>query len=170
MRNSLYNTKVKLIRDIFDAIINDGYIETKEDAISVYTKDKFNHQIFVRKLDINKSFKDFDKDVFIDSVAITNDDYHFDSCCDADVRVAIQDRNIGKRVVCWINELNYKVLQGLHDHILETYEPDIDIKEYNKLIKERNNEGSFSGPKVTVSRESLDYILAKFKNEIIDKK
>ena len=169
MMNNIYNTKVKLIRDIFDTIMSDGYFESKEDAISVYTKDKFKYQIFVKKLDINRDFPDFNGNIFIDSVAITHDDYHFDGCCDADVRVAIQDRNIGKRIVCWINELNYKVLQSLHDYILETFEPDLDIKYYNKLISERNS-NSNGGPNINVSKDALDYILKQFKREIIDNK
>ena len=118
MKNSLYNTKAQLIRDIYDTIISDGYNETKEDAISIYTKDKFKNKIYIKKLDINMSFHDVNDDIFIDSVAITNDDYDFNGCCDADVRVAIQNRKIGKRVVCWINELNYYVLSSLHDYII----------------------------------------------------
>ena len=39
MKNNLYNTKVKLIRDIFDTIMNDGYMETKEDTKHI-TDDK----------------------------------------------------------------------------------------------------------------------------------
>lgn len=168
MKNSLYNTKAQLIRDIYDTIISDGYNETKEDAISIYTKDKFKNQIYVKKLDINMSFHDVNDDIFIDSVAITNDDYDFNSCCDADVRVAIQDRKIGKRVVCWINELNYYVLSSLHDYILTTYETDLDIKYYNKIIEARNNNNR--GAEVEVPRVELDYILRRFKEEIINKK
>lgn len=170
MKNNLYNTKVKLIRDIFDTIMNDGYMETKEDAISIYTKDKFTNKVFVKKLDINKNFHDIgNDDIFIDSVAITNDSYYFDNCCDADIRVAIHDRKIGKRVVCWINELDYWILQSIHDYILTTYEPDLDIKYYNKLIETQNN-GLNDGPNVNVSRKALEWILIRFKEEIIDKK
>jgi len=169
MKNSVYNTKAKLIRDIFDSIMSDGYMETKEDAISIYTKDKFINKVFVKKLDINESFHDNVNDIFIDSVAITNDDYHFDSCCDADVRVAIQDRKIGKRVVCWVNELDYWILQSLHDYILSVYENDLDIKYYNKLIEDKNN-SPVNGLNVSVSRMTLDWILKRFKEEIIDKK
>lgn len=168
MKNSLYNTKAQLIRDIYDTIISDGYNETKEDAISIYTKDKFKNQIYVKKLDINMSFHDVNDDIFIDSVAITNDDYDFNGCCDADVRVAIQDRKIGKRIVCWINELNYYILRQLHDYILTIYETDLDIKYYNKIIEARNNNNH--GAEVEVPRVELDYILRRFKEEIIDKK
>ena len=169
MKNNLYNTKVKLIGDIFDIIMNDGYMETKEDAISIYTKDKLKNKVFVKKLDINKKFNDSNNDIFIDSVAITNDNYYFDNCCDADIRVAINDRKIGKRIVCWINELDYWVLQNIHDYILTKYEPDLDIKHYNKLIEIRNNE-SINGMNVNIPRQSLDWILMRFKEEIIDKK
>ena len=41
MKNDIYNSKVKVIRDIFDTIMSEGYFETKEDAISIYNKDKF---------------------------------------------------------------------------------------------------------------------------------
>lgn len=170
MKNSLYNTKAKLIRDIFDMIMSNAYMETKEDAISIYTKDKFKNKVFVKKLDIDTTFHDIDNDIFIDSVAITNDDHCFDNCCDADVRVAIQDRNIGKRIVCWINELNYGVLQSLHDFILTSYENDLDIKYYNKLIEDKNNSPLNGSSTVNVLRPALDWILRRFKEEIVDKK
>lgn len=169
MENNLYCKKNQLIRNIFDTIISEGYNETKEDAISIYTKDKFVNQVFVKKLDINKEFKnDYNETLFIDSVAITTDSYNFDGCCDADVRVAIQDRKIGKRVVCWVNELNYYILRQLHDYILSTYVTDLDIKYYNIIIEARNNNNR--GVAVEVPRVELDYILRRFKEEIINKK
>ena len=169
MENNLYCKKNQLIRNIFDTIISEGYNEIKEDAISIYTKDKFVNQVFVKKLDINKEFKnDYNETLFIDSVAITADSYNFDGCCDADVRVAIQDRKIGKRVVCWINELNHYILRQLHDYILSTYVTDLDIKYYNIIIEARNNNNR--GAEVEVPRVELDYILRRFKEEIINKK
>lgn len=169
MENNLYCKKNQLIRNIFDTIISEGYNETKEDAISIYTKDKFVNQVFVKKLDINKEFKnDYNENLFIDSVAITSDSYNFDGCCDADVRVAIQDRKIGKRVVCWINELNYYILRQLHDYILSTYVTDLDVKYYNIIIEARNNNNR--GANVEIPRVELDYILRRFKEEIINKK
>jgi len=169
MENNLYCKKNQLIRNIFDTIISEGYNEIKEDAISIYTKDKFVNQVFVKKLDINKEFKnDYTENLFIDSVAITSDSYNFDGCCDADIRVAIQDRKIGKRVVCWINELNYYILRQLHDYILSTYVTDLDIKYYNIIIEARNNNNR--GANVEIPRVELDYILRRFKEEIIDKK
>ena len=169
MENNLYCNKNQCIRNIFDTLISEGYNETKEDAISIYTKDKFVNQVFVKKLDINKEFKnDYNETLFIDSIAITTDDYTLDSWCDADVRVAIQDRKIGKRVVCWINELNYYILRQLHDYILSTYVTDLDIKYYNIIIEARNNNNHGAG--VEVPRVELDYILRRFKEEIINKK
>ena len=169
MENNIYCKKNQLIRNIFDTIISEGYNEIKEDAISIYTKDKFVNQVFVKKLDINKEFKnDYTENLFIDSVAITSDSYNFDGCCDADIRVAIQDRKIGKRVVCWINELNYYILRQLHDYILSTYVTDLDIKYYNIIIEARNNNNR--GANVEIPRVELDYILRRFKEEIIDKK
>ena len=169
MENNLYCKKNQLIRNIFDTIISEGYNETKEDAISIYTKDKFVNQVFVKKLDINKEFKnDYNETLFIDSVAITADSYNFDGCCDADVRVAIQDRKIGKRIICWVNELNYYILRQLHDYILSTYVTDLDIKYYNIIIEARNNNNR--GVTVEVPRVELDYILRRFKEEIINKK
>jgi hypothetical protein len=169
MKNNLYCKKNQLIRDIFDIIMTEGYNETKEDAISIYTKDKFVNQVYVRKLDINKEFKcDYSDSIFIDSVAITSDSYNFDGCCDADIRVAFQDRKIGKRVVCWINELYFYTLRPLHDYILSTYITDLDTKYYNILIEARNNTNR--GNEVTIPRSELDYVLRRFKEEVLDKK
>ena len=39
MKNSLYNTKAKLIRDIFDTIMSDGYFESKEDVVEYENKE-----------------------------------------------------------------------------------------------------------------------------------
>lgn len=153
--------KVELIREIFDILMSEGYYDNKQDAISEYTRDKFENPVYVKKLDIKNGDK-------IDSISVVSLDYTFDSVVDCDVRVAINDYNIGKRVIAYINELDYEDIQKIHDWLVVTYSKSFEEKCYNTLMRDFNDQ-PMSGPTISVNRSSLQYVLALFKKAYLDK-
>ncbi len=107
--------KVDHIRSIFDLVMNYGYNDDKQDSISIYTRDKMENTVYVKKLDVNLGN--------IDSVAITALESDFSDACDADVRIAFLDKKIGKRVILYANEVETSVLEkikrGLYESLID---------------------------------------------------
>ena len=106
--------KNEVIQKIFNALIEKGYNDDKYNEVMGYTRDKFNNPIYVKKLDINNVHK-------FDSVAITAVNENFEDACTADIRVAYNDRKVGKRVFVWANELDTDTLIKIYDSIIYTY-------------------------------------------------
>lgn len=103
-----YMKKYELIRVIYDHIILYGYSDNKQDAISEYTKDKFENTVYVKKLNIDLPN--------VDSVAITCLESDFSDACDADIRIAFNS-NVGTRVILYANEVETSILQAIYDSI-----------------------------------------------------
>ena len=101
--------KFEIIRCIFDTVINFGYNDDKQDAISCYTRDKLENTVYVRKLDLTLPN--------IDSVAVTALESNFSDACDADVRIAFKDNNIGQRVILYANEVETSILEKILENI-----------------------------------------------------
>ncbi len=101
--------KFEIIRCIFDTVINSGYNDDKQDAISCYTRDKLENIVYVRKLDLSLPN--------IDSVAVTALESNFSDACDADVRIAFKDNNIGQRVILYANEVETSILEKILENI-----------------------------------------------------
>ena len=97
--------KVDYIRSIFDLVMTYGYNDDKQDSISIYTRDKMQNTVYVKKLDINLSN--------VDSVAVTALENDFSDACDADLRIAFNDTNIGKRVILYANEVETSILEKI---------------------------------------------------------
>ena len=109
--------KVNIIRTIFDLVMDHGFNDDKQDAISGYTKDKFENPVYVKKLNIDLPN--------VDSVAITCLESDFSDACDADVRIAFNS-NVGKRVILYANEVETSILESIKNSI------------YDSLIKSLN--------------------------------
>jgi len=152
--------KYELIRGIFNIIMREGYHDDKQDAISEYTRDKFTNPVYVKKINIGE-------EAGFESVSVTSLDYTFDDVADCDIRVAINDRNIGKRVIAYINELDYSDIQKIHDWLKAKYCTSLEEKTYNTLIKNINSQTSRDN--VTVDRKSLEFVLWCFKKAYLDK-
>lgn len=152
--------KYELIRGIFNIIMREGYHDNKQDAISEYTRDKFTNPVYVKKIDL-------DEETGFESVSVTSLDYTFDDVADCDIRVAINDRNIGKRVIAYINELDYGDIEKIHDWLKAKYSTSLEEKTYNTLIKNINSQTSRDN--VTVDRRSLEFVLLLFKKAYLDK-
>lgn len=104
--------KYELIRNIFNLVMWHGYNDDKQDSISIYTRDKFENTVYVKKLDIDLPN--------VDSVAITCLESDFSDACDADVRIAFNDNNIGKRVILYANEVEKSILEKINESIYGT--------------------------------------------------
>ena len=152
--------KYELIRGIFNIIMREGYHDNKQDAISEYTRDKFTNPVYVKKIDL-------DEETGFESVSVTSLDYTFDGVADCDIRVAFNDRNIGKRVIAYINELDYGDIEKIHDWLKAKYWSSLEEKTYNTLIKNINSQTSRDN--VTVDRRSLEFVLLWFKKAYLDK-
>ena len=153
--------KYELIRGIFNIIMREGYHDDKQDSISEYTHDKFTNPVYVKKINL-------DEETGFESVSVTSLEYTFDDVADCDIRVASNDRNIGKRVIAYINELNYDDIEKIHDWLKAKYCSTLEEKDYNTIIKDINTQSSYN--EVTVNRRSLEYILMLFRKAYIDKK
>ena len=107
--------KVDHIRSIFDLVMTYGYNDDKQDSISIYTRDKMKNTVYVKKLDVDLHN--------VDSVAVTALENDFSDACDADLRIAFNDTNIGKRVILYANEVETSILEKIK---LSLYESLID--------------------------------------------
>ena len=117
--------KFEIIRTIFDLVINNGFNDDKQDSISGYTKDKFENPVYVRKLNINLPN--------VDSVAVTCLESDFSDACDADVRIAFNDNNIGKRVILYANEVETSILESIKNSIYDSLIDRVKNKKYDNI-------------------------------------
>lgn len=108
--------KYKIIRKLYNAIMAKGFSDDKYNEVMGYTRDKFNNPIYVKKLNIEGI-------PGVDSIAITSIEKNFEDACDADIRIAFNDRNIGKRVILWANEVDSDMLNKILDAIINKYYP-----------------------------------------------
>lgn len=108
--------KYKIIRKLYNAIMAKGFSDDKYNEVMGYTRDKFNNPIYVKKLNIEGI-------PGVDSIAITSIEKNFEDACDADIRIAFNDRNIGKRVILWANEVDSDMLNKILDAIINEYYP-----------------------------------------------
>ena len=108
--------KYKIIRKLYNAIMAKGFSDDKYNEVMGYTRDKFNNPIYVKKLNIEGI-------PGVDSIAITSIEKNFEDACDADIRIALNDRNIGKRVILWANEVDSDMLNKILDAIINKYYP-----------------------------------------------
>lgn len=108
--------KYKIIRKLYNAIMAKGFSDDKYNEVMGYTRDKFNNPIYVKKLNIEGIPE-------VDSIAITSLEKNFEDACDADIRIAFNDRNIGKRVILWANEVDSDMLNKILDAIINKYYP-----------------------------------------------
>ena len=106
--------KYKIIRKLYNAIMDKGFSDDKYNEVMGYTRDKFNNPIYVKKLNIEGI-------PGVDSIAITSIEKNFEDACDADIRIAFNDRNIGKRVILWANEVDTDMLNKIFDAIINKY-------------------------------------------------
>lgn len=152
--------KVEIIRELFDILMSCGYSDNKLDLISEYTKDKLENTIYVKKLDI-KNLPN------IDSIAVTCLESDFSDACDCDVRVAFNDRKVGKRVILYANECGIDILNAIRENILNFYtEHRLNIDNYHKTLKliETLEAGAMSSIILSDEINALKYILEKYKN------
>ena len=108
--------KYKIIRKLYNAIMAKGFSDDKYNEVMGYTRDKFNNPIYVKKLNIEGIPE-------VDSIAITSLEKNFEDACDADIRIAFNDRNIGKRVILWANEVDSDMLNKILDALINKYYP-----------------------------------------------
>lgn len=152
--------KNKIIRKLYNALIDKGFNDDKYNEVMGYTRDKFNNPIYVKKLIVEGVEG-------IDSIAITSTDIDFDDACDSDIRVAYNDHTIGKRVFVYANELGGQVLDNILNAIIKKYYPVSKICHWKRLwdVVENsyyNNGKTFIG-NVEVPVNSLAFILKDYK-------
>lgn len=152
--------KFEIIRGIFNIVMREGFFDDKEDSISEYTRDKMTNTVYVKKLNLNLGN--------IESLAITSLEFDFSDCCDSDLRIAFLDKNIGKRVILYANEVEYSILQEIFNYLKVEYSETLEEKNYNILIKDISQ--SNTGPNVLVNRSALQFILYIVKTKILNKK
>lgn len=152
--------KFEIIRGIFNIVMREGFFDDKEDSISEYTRDKMTNTVYVKKLNVN-----FGK---VESLAITSLEYDFSDCCDSDLRIAFLDKNIGKRVILYANEVEYSILQEIFNYLKVEYSETLEEKNYNILIKDINSQAT-AGPNVSVNYSALQFILFLVKTKILNK-
>ena len=153
--------KNKIIRKLYNALIDKGFNDNKYNEVMGYTRDKFNNQIFVKKLNIEGVSG-------VDSIAITSTEKSFEDACDSDIRIAFNDYNIGKRVILWANEVNSDMLNKILDAVIKKYYPISKVSHWKKLwdaVEKHyyDNDNSFVG-NVEVPANALAFILKDYKN------
>lgn len=99
--------KYKIIRNIFDYVMEHGYEDNKYDAISSKTRDKFENVVYVKK--INSSTPAFE------SIAITAQEKDMSDATDADVRICFMTN--GNRMMLYANELDINTLNDIYNAI-----------------------------------------------------
>lgn len=99
--------KYKIIRNIFDYVMEHGYEDNKYDAISSKTRDKFENIVYVKKIDsLTSPFE---------SIAITAQEKDMSDATDADVRICFMIG--GNRIMVYANELDTNMLNCIYNDI-----------------------------------------------------
>lgn len=153
--------KFEIIREIFATVMRCGFNDDKQDAISEYTKDKMTNKIYVKKI-LTPNIAN------IDSIAVTALESDFSDACDSDLRIAFNDKNIGKRVILYANEVEYGILEGIQNYLRTNYGKNKDEDCYNQVVNQISYLES-QGVPTNLPMNELRYILMRFRNEIIDK-
>lgn len=152
--------KNKIIRKLYNALMDKGFSDNKYNEVMGYTRDKFNNPIYVKKLNIEGIPE-------VDSIAITSIEKDFEDACDSDIRIAFNDRSIGKRVILWANEVDTDMLNKILDAVINKYYNVSKVRHWKKLwdVIEKNyydNDNKFVG-NVEVPVNSLAFILMDYK-------
>ena len=152
--------KNKVIRKLYNALMDKGFSDNKYNEVMGYTRDKFNNPIYVKKLNIEGILE-------VDSIAITSTEKDFEDACDSDIRIAFNDRSIGKRVILWANEVDTDMLNKILDAVINKYYNVSKVSHWKKLwdVIEKNyydNDNKFVG-NVEVPVNALAFILMDYK-------
>ena len=152
--------KNKIIRKLYNALMDKGFSDDKYNEVMGYTRDKFNNPIYVKKLNIEGIPE-------VDSIAITSTEKDFEDACDSDIRIAFNDHSIGKRVILWANEVDSDMLNKILDAVIKKYYPISKVSHWKKLwdVVEKNyynNDNKFVG-NVEVPVNALAFILMDYK-------
>ena len=152
--------KNKIISKLYNALMDKGFSDNKYNEVMGYTRDKFNNPIYVKKLNIEGIPE-------VDSIAITSIEKDFEDACDSDIRIAFNDRNIGKRVILWANEVDTDMLNKILDAVINKYYNVSKVSHWKKLwdVIEKNyydNDNKFVG-NVEVPVNALAFILMDYK-------
>jgi len=154
--------KFELIRDIFSIVMRCGFNDDKQDAISEYTKDKLTNTVYVKKIVLADSVTN------VDSIAVTAMESDFSDACDSDLRIAFNDKNIGKRIILYANEVEYSVLVIIYEYLRRMFGANKDEFAYNYVMNAWDILES-EGKTVNLPNKELMYILTKFKETFVDK-
>lgn len=152
--------KNKVIRKLYNALMDKGFSDNKYNEVMGYTRDKFNNPIYVKKLNIEGIPE-------VDSIAITSTEKDFEDACDSDIRIAFNDRNIGKRVILWANEVDTDMLNKILGAVINKYYNVSKVRHWKKLwdaIAKNyyDNDNKFAG-NVEVPVNALAFILMDYK-------
>ena len=152
--------KNKIIRKLYNALMDKGFSDNKYNEVMGYTRDKFNNPIYVKKLNIEGIPE-------VDSIAITSTEKDFEDACDSDIRIAFNDRNIGKRVILWANEVDTDMLNKILGAVINKYYNVSKVRHWKKLwdaIAKNyyDNDNKFAG-NVEVPVNALAFILMDYK-------
>ena len=100
--------KYKIIRNIFDFVMEHGDEDNKFDAISSVTRDMFENPVYAKKIvSVDKLFE---------SIAVTAQKKDMSDATDADVRIAFMGTQ-GGRVIVYANELDIRTLHDIYKSI-----------------------------------------------------
>ena len=153
--------KFELIRDIFSIVMRCGFNDDKQDSISEYTKDKLTNTVYVKKIVLDSVLN-------VDSIAVTAMESDFSDACDSDLRIAFNDKNIGKRIILYANEVEYSVLIIIYEYLRRIFGANKDEFAYNYVMNAWDILES-EGKTVNLPNKELMYILTKFKETFVDK-
>ena len=103
----------------------------------------------------------------VDSIAITSTEKDFEDACDSDIRIAFNDRNIGKRVILWANEVDTDMLNKILYAVINKYYNVSKVRHWKTLwdaIAKNyyDNDNKFVG-NVEVPVNALAFILMDYK-------
>lgn len=148
--------KFEIIRYLFNYVLQYGFADDKQDSISEYTKDKLTNTVYVKKVSL-------DNFLGVDSIAITSLKEDFSDSCDSDLRIAFNDKNIGKRIIVYANELDTEKLEKIQ-HIIYNNSPE--FKAYDAVMKQIDYMNK-NNVKINLPYNELMYILNKYKETIL---
>ena len=100
--------KYKIIRNIFDFVMEHGDEDNKFDAISSVTRDMFENPVYAKKI--------VSADKLFESIAVTAQKKDMSDATDADVRIAFMGTHNG-RVIVYANELDIRTLNDIYKSI-----------------------------------------------------
>lgn len=155
--------KFEIIREIFNTILRVGYEDNKQDAISVYTRDKMTNTVYVKKINIPHSIDN------LESIAVTSLKPDFSDSCDCDVRFAFNGKYPGwegERFMLYANEVNEATLLAVRNYLRENYGVNEDVNAYKQAMKciEDNKK---IGHSTDLNEPFIQYILKRYYEELV---